>query len=98
VAAAEFGLPADFAVVTTTYITVERLPIKQVSHGVDDEGTAVWQFHADNGDYDPSVLQLVSLAQILALDPELVALAGLSVGFQARRSAVGAPWIIEPDD
>lgn len=91
-----FDVPADFMVVTTTYVTQDALPILQVIREQDEEdGSDVWQFHCGNGDYDPGVLQLVRLDTILKLAPELRELAQLPVGAIATRAAAGAPWEID---
>jgi hypothetical protein len=64
-----FDVPPNAAVVTTTYVTRERLPILLVSHEADEDGGISWQFHCGNGDDSPSALQFVGLETILQLDP-----------------------------
>ncbi len=87
-----FAIPVESMVVTSTYVTQERLPILSVSHQYDPEDGDDWQFHCGNGDYSMSKLQLVRLSTILAIDPDVVAVSGLPAGFVATRAAVGQPW------
>ena len=46
-------------VVTSSYVTQYGMPVLEVSHEDDEEGGSLWQFHAGNGDYDMSKMQLV---------------------------------------
>jgi len=90
-----FDVPPSAAVITTSHVTLRRMPILYVTHDLDEEEGASWQFHCGNGDYRPSVLQLVRLEEILERDPGLIRLAGLPVGHHARRTATSAPWVSE---
>lgn len=81
-------------VVTSTYVTRERLPVLYVSHE-DDEGGSLWQFHCGNDDFSMEKMQLVRLDTILAIDPDLSQIADLEKGFCARRESVRHPWHIE---
>ena len=87
-----FPIPPDAAVITTTYVTRDRLPILRVTREEGENGEDDWQFHCGNGDYQPAKLQLVRLDELVALDPTLVAVAELHVGYVARRASVAAPW------
>lgn len=93
-----FDVPSDTAVVTTKFVTSRQEAIRYVVHEQDPEEGIIWQFHCGNGDYSAEVLQLVSLAEILQLDPAIKSLAGLPVGYCARRSDASSDWIIAPDD
>jgi len=93
-----FDVPPNAAVVTTTYVTRERLPILLVSHEADEDGGISWQFHCGNGDYSPSALQLVGLETILQLDPRLVEIAALPVGYVATRASLGGEWVVRKDE
>jgi len=90
-----FDVPPNEAVVTTSYVTRDRMPILYVSHEVDEEGGVLWQFHCGNGDYEPTVLQLVGLNEILQLDPGITALATLPLGHKATRVSQAGTWLIE---
>jgi hypothetical protein len=87
----------DLTVVTSSYVTMDRLPILYVSHDYDEEDGDLWQFHCGNGDYSANKLQLVRLDTIVALDATVQATADLPVGFCAKRSAIGMPWVYGPD-
>jgi hypothetical protein len=91
--ACAFELPSATAVLTTTYVTRDRIPILVVWRELGDDGD-LWQFHCGNGDYDPSKLQLVRLDEIVGLDPTVIDLAHLAVGQSARRAGVDQPWTI----
>ena len=92
-----FDVPPDAAVVTTSYVTGQRMPILYVSHGFDEEEGVTWQFHCDNDDFSTAVLQLVRLDEVLRLDAGLDALATLPLGHLARRSSATAKWVIEKE-
>ena len=82
-------------VVTTTYVTQEEMPILYVTHESGEGGEIIWQFHCDNGDYRPSVLQLVLLREIVQRDEGVAGLASLPLGCSAKRKNVGDDWTIE---
>jgi hypothetical protein len=90
-----FEIPPGAAVITTTYVTRQHLPVLDVLHEIEDDDV-FWQFHCGNGDFDPAVLQLVRLDELLAIDSALAELATLPAGHRAVFSAVGAPWIVRP--
>jgi hypothetical protein len=65
-----------------------RRPILLVNHDADDGG---WQFLTG----EPLQMEdaiLVSLAEIVRLDPTLESLADLPLGWQATRARVGGEW------
>lgn len=88
-----FGIPENTAVVTSTYVVNEKMPILYVSHEYDDEEGEIWQFHCGNGDYDMNKMLLVSLGDVLRLDGSLSELADLPLNKVARRKHVGDTWI-----
>jgi hypothetical protein len=87
-----FDSPRDLAVVTTKYVTLDRLPVLYVTHELDEDGEVLWQFHCGNGDLDPGVLQLVRLDEIVGLDETLTRVADLPLGFSATRRDAGDEW------
>jgi hypothetical protein len=91
-----FSMRPETMVVTSTYVTENRLPILEVSHENDEEGGSLWQFHCGNGDYSLEQLQLVRLDTVLALDPSVVDVADLALGTTAKRGAKGLRWQITP--
>jgi len=88
-----FCISNESMVVTSSYVTKERLPILEVSHEDDEEGGSLWQFHCGNGDYSMEKMQLVRLDTVLALDPSVIEVSDLPLGFSARRSDQYSPWI-----
>lgn len=90
-----FDISGDTMVVTSTYVTHEKLPILEVSHEDDQEGGSLWQFHSGNGDYSMEKMQLVRLDTILDIDPSIVDISRLDMGQTTRRRALGEPWILE---
>ncbi len=93
-----FDVSAEEPVVTTTYVTCDSMPVLYVSHEWDPADKAVvWQFQSGNGDHSSQRLQLVRLDTIMALDPGLVELANMPLGYAARRVHGNAPWQIVPE-
>jgi hypothetical protein len=88
-----FGIAENTAVVTSTYVVNENMPILYVSHEYDDEEGEIWQFHCGNDDYDMNKMLLVSLGDVLSLDGSLSELADLPLNKVARRKHVGDEWI-----
>ena len=88
-----YNLNKKTAVLTTTYVMQDGLPILYVSHDLDDEGGSIWQFHCGNGDYDMKKMLLVSLGSILNIDNELKGL-HLEIGEEATRLNKDAEWKI----
>jgi hypothetical protein len=91
-----FDVSPETMVVTTVYVTGERMPVLCVTHEPDEEDGVLWQFHCGNGDYRASVLQLVRFDEIAALDAAILQLAALPLGSSARRASVSDEWVIEP--
>ncbi len=87
-----FALPIETMVITSKYVTQDNLPILEVSHEHDPENGDDWQFHCGNGDYSMSAMQLVRLSTILTIDPDVLAVSDLPVGYVATRAQVGHPW------
>jgi hypothetical protein len=88
-----FPITNDTMVMTTSYITTQRLPILYVVHQDDEEGGSLWQFHCDNGDYSQDKLQLVRLDTILKFDPAIVEISDLPIGSWARRKDPTSSWL-----
>lgn len=91
----KFPISDDSMVVTTSYVTADKLPILEVSHDDDEEGRSLWQFHCGNGDYSPDRLQLVRLSTILGMDPSVSQVSGLKMGQQAIRSDTHDAWKVQ---
>ena len=84
-----FNDPPDVAVYTTRPIAEGKEPILYVSHDADDGAR---QFHA-GGDQPVSAKHavIVSLKTITDLDPSILELADLPLGWQAHRTAPNRP-------
>lgn len=92
----QFAIPLNTAVVTSTYVMQDKLPILYVSHQ-DDDGKSLWQFHCGNKDYSMEKMMLVGLGTVLATDSSLMELADLKKGYCAIRNSPNDPWRIELD-
>lgn len=88
-----FDISDDSAVVTSTYVVNEKLPILYVSHEFDEEDGSNWQFHCGNEDYDMSKMLLVSLKNILKIDESISGVSNLPIGYVARRKFIGDRWV-----
>jgi hypothetical protein len=93
-----FDVPPGAAVVTSSYVLRRDMPILDVTHGTDAADEVTWQFHCGNGDYSMSVLRLVRLDEILAIDGTVASIANLPIGHCATREAVGGPWTIKREE
>ena len=89
----KFDISYDDVVLTSTYVTYDKLPILYVTHELDDENSPVWQFHCGNGDYSSEKLLLVRFENILELDSSVTNLSNLSLGYEAKRKNINEAWI-----
>jgi hypothetical protein len=89
----EFNIAGNTVVLTSTYVTKDKMPILYVSHDDDEEGGSSWQFHCGNGDYSMEKMQLVTLNTIIALDTSVHGVSDLPMGFFAIRKAPEQPWV-----
>jgi hypothetical protein len=90
-----FGISPETMVVTSTYVTRDRMPILYVTHESDEEGGSLWQFHCGNGDYDTAKMQLVRLDTILSIDPTIESVSDLPVGCSAQRPSRDDKWTLK---
>ncbi len=83
-----FDQPPNCATLTVRQVLDGLEPILLVSHDSDDHG---WQFI---GSTDASMedARVVSLSEIVDLDPSVLEVADLPPGWQAVRSALGKQW------
>jgi hypothetical protein len=89
-----FDDPENVPVFTIKRITDGKSSILLVTRDEDESG---WQF-LDGGDVDRDDATLVSLREITVLDPSLLQLADLPVGWIAWRDSGNAPWRRAPAD
>jgi hypothetical protein len=89
-----FDQPRNCAVFTTRQVLDRNQPILHVTHDADDHG---WQFLSSDASKEDA--KIVALEEIVAIDPSVLELADLPVGWHASRSSVEEAWIreISPD-
>lgn len=86
--------PPNVAVVIDSRIAKNSYWIARVLHDAED---GAWQFHVDAIEY-PGEIQpiLISLRSATQLDPSIVELSSLPLGWQAWRTSVTSAWNLEP--
>jgi hypothetical protein len=83
-----FTVPENLAVFTLKRIVRGEAPILRVTHDEDDGG---WQF-LDGAEVAVEEASLVSLRQMTRIDPSVLELADLPLGWVAERASPGGPW------
>ena len=83
-----FADPRNVAVITLKAIVKGGKPILLVTRDTDD---GAWQF-LDGGTVSEENAPIVSLEEITRIDPSVMALADLPLGWYADRSAANEPW------
>ena len=83
-----FDEPENLAVFTLKRIAQGGSPILRVTHDEEDGG---WQF-LDGGEVLMEEASLVCLRNMIQLDPSLLELADLPLGWVAERDGPGEPW------
>jgi hypothetical protein len=87
-----FDQPRDCAVFTTRQVLDREEPILHVTHDLDDHG---WQFiGSSNGTGENG--KIIAFHEAVDLDPSILQLADLPVGWHARRDSLEEPWVREP--
>ncbi len=84
-----FEDPKNVAVITTHNIMKRLSPILYVSHDEDDE---MWQF-LEEGEVSEKEARILSLEEVVNLEPRLAELADLPIGWIAWRKSVSNEWI-----
>jgi hypothetical protein len=92
-----FTLEPDAMVITSTYVTQDRLSILEVTHQYDEDEGHCWQFHCGNGDYSMEKMQMVRLSTILKIDPTVELASDLPVDHVATRSGSKEGWVYAPE-
>ena len=83
-----FDQPPNCVAITLQAIAFEGAPILHVSHDEDDHG---WQFLGLE-DADVEQGTVLSLANIVKLDPSVLEVADLPPGWHAWRQSPSSPW------
>lgn len=86
-----FEDPENVAVITTDKIVKREGPILYVTH---DEDDGMWQF-LDGGEVREEDARILSLKEIVNIDPSLVQLCDLPLGWIAWREKTDSHWIRE---
>lgn len=86
----KFSAPVDMAVIVNRKILRRDGWIAHVFHDADDGG---WQFHSnDPGPVSEDGAAVVSIFEVAQLDPSILELAELPLGWQAWRDSPTSPW------
>ncbi len=86
----KFADPPNLAVIVDAAVLNGKQWIAYVSHDADDGG---WQFHGPSSDDDTEpTASLISLKNVLEIDPTIVELNGLELGYCAFRASKDAAW------
>ncbi|MGC4015485.1 MAG: hypothetical protein QM755_13355 [Luteolibacter sp.] len=83
-----FDQSQNCATFTTTLVMRERQSITHVYHDEDDHA---WQFHAAGG-AQADQMMIVALKEVVDLDPTVLEVANLPIGWMAFRSSRFEPW------
>lgn len=83
-----FQEPENIAVFTCVHILEGDADICYVTHDEDDGG---WQFLCGEN-HDESDARIVSLKQIVEMDPSVGALSDMPLGYGAVRNDKASPW------
>ena len=85
----------DTLVFTTKEVIEDGAVITYVTHDLND---GAWQFHATNETNDIDDARMVALSSICRLEPTILELSDLPLGWQAWRAAEGSEWARTPLD
>ncbi|RPE09938.1 DUF2185 domain-containing protein [Chitinophaga lutea] len=79
----------NVAVFTTRYVYREGKPILYVFHH-DEDGA--WEFIGSDKSVNETDYMIIALEEIIKLDPSVLELADLPLGWAAYRDRTDAPW------
>jgi len=79
------------AVFTTKYILEKKTIISYVFHYEED---GAWQF-SSNEDCNNDDYRIISLEEMIDIDPTILNIADLPLGFFAKRNNKKSKWIVE---
>lgn len=83
-----FEDPQNVMVISTNNIMTKVSPILYVSH---DEEDGMWQF-LEGGEVSETDARILSLKEVVDIDPSLAQLANLPIGWYAWREITGNKW------
>ncbi len=90
----KFDQAKNVEAVTSVHVTKQNKPILFVSHYSDDHS---WAFLSG----DPVTVeesQIVSMQEIIDIDPTVVEIANLEPGWSAERESIGKEWLKYKDN
>ena len=90
----KFDQARNVATVTTKKVMLEKYPILLVIHYAHDES---WAFTCGTTNKSED-LMLVSMGQVVDLDPTLSSIADLPPGWSAERKSVNSAWVRTKDE
>ena len=82
----EFSEPHNLAVFTCVHVMKDRIPILLATHDEDDGG---WQFLCGTRSHGNADVMIVCLQEIIEIDPTIISIADLPVGYKAVREELG---------
>ncbi|MBT2563793.1 hypothetical protein J7E50_21460 [Pedobacter sp. ISL-68] len=85
----EFKENLDTAVFTSKYVMTNSSPIVYIAHHED----GAWEFWGDQT-INESEIVVVSLQQIIKVDPTILEVSDLPIGFNAIRETKEKPWVL----
>jgi hypothetical protein len=77
------------AVFTTVYVLNRISPIVYVSHDADDD----WQFFGPEKNVQIDKARVMSLGEIIEMDPTVKELLNMPIGTEAHRKDIGSEWM-----
>jgi hypothetical protein len=90
----KFNDSQNVAVIINKNLLEDGYWIAYVSHDQDD---GAWQFHCNESDvFNESDAMIVSLRRVIELDPSVISLADLPVGWQAWRTSKNSECLRKP--
>jgi hypothetical protein len=84
-----FDQPPNAAAITSKHVISREKPILLVSHDLDDHG---WQFLTGES-VSTDEAKVVSMQEIVEIDPTLKEVSDLPPGWSAQRSTAGSSWM-----
>lgn len=85
----------NVAVLTTKYILEKKSEILYVYHFEDD---GMWQFNGNEEIADDSDYKVVSLEEIINIDPSVLVVSDLPLGYEAFRKTKENDWEIKKSE
>ena len=83
--------PDNLAVISCSHVIRSCEPILLISHDLDDGG---WQFLCGNREHEKDEAMIVVLEEIVAVEPTILDMADLKLGYIAQRLSKGERWVI----